>query len=77
MLNRVFTLAALVAVLITGLAGCAMEPVRAWERGDLARPDMQWDAGLVGESRIRDHVYVSKEAASMGSSLGGGGCGCN
>lgn len=59
------------------LGGCAFEPVKPWEREDLAHPDMQWEAGLVGESTIRDHVYVSKEAASLGASLGGGGCGCN
>ena len=65
----------LFAALVT--AGCAIEPVSPWQRGDLAREDMAWEPGLVGESLIRDHVYVSKEAASMGTSLSGGGCGCN
>ncbi len=68
---------AAVLLALSGLSACAIEPVSPWQRGDLAHQDMQWEAGLAGESVIRDHVYVSKEAASMGTSLGGGGCGCN
>lgn len=64
-------------LLALGQCGCAIDPVSPWQRGDLARDEMLWDPGLAGEAVIRDHVYVSKEAASMGTSLGGGGCGCN
>lgn len=70
-------LSCVLLLIVSTLGGCAMDPVSPWQRGDLAREDMAWDPGLVGESAIRDHVYVSKEAASMGISLGGGGCGCN
>ena len=61
------------------LCGCALAPkvdVAAWEKGDLARPSMQFDADRL-ESSFADHIYFSKEAASGGRSVGGGGCGCN
>jgi len=29
------------------------------------------------EARFMSHVYFSKEAASGGDGVGGGGCGCN
>ncbi len=62
--------------LSAGLAGCAVEPVKAWERGDLARWQMAWetDAGL---SDYRRHAQFSKEAGLGQLGTGGGGCGCN
>ena len=63
------------AVLV--LAACSTQPVQPWQRGDLARPEMAWERGLVEEGVIRTHTFVSKEAASGGAALGGGGCGCN
>jgi hypothetical protein len=58
------------------LAGCAgMEP-KAWQRGDLARPEMAWDPDPV-DAAIREHTYNSKEAASGSATVAGGGCGCN
>lgn len=62
---------------LLAVGGCSMQPVQPWERGDLAREDMQWEAGLVEEVTVRDHTYTSKEAASLSPTLGGGGCGCN
>ncbi|WP_431476570.1 DUF4266 domain-containing protein [Massilia eburnea] len=35
------------------------------------------DAGRRLETRFNEHIYTSKEAASGGSAVGGGGCGCN
>jgi hypothetical protein len=58
-------------------SGCALEQVQPWQREYLARPEMNWDAGLVEERAMRDHTYVSKEAATGGATIGGGGCGCN
>ncbi|MEI7447949.1 MAG: DUF4266 domain-containing protein [Burkholderiales bacterium] len=58
------------------LAGCAgLQPVEPWRKGHLARPEMGFDTTL--ESRLADQVHTSKEASSGGSSVGGGGCGCN
>lgn len=56
------------------IAGCSS--VQPWERGSLARRDMQWQADAM-EARLRDHIYFSKEASSGGSGAAGGGCGCN
>jgi hypothetical protein len=61
------------------LGGCALAPrvnVAAFDKGDLARPSMQFDADRL-ESSFADHIYFSKEGASGGRSVGGGGCGCN
>jgi hypothetical protein len=67
-----FTLALALAV-----AGCAsVQPPRAWEKAELARPQMQFDADPL-DSRLKQHIYTSKEAAGGGYGVGGGGCGCN
>jgi hypothetical protein len=58
------------------LAGCAAQPVQPWQRAVLASPAMAWEMDpLLAD--YNDHIQVSKEAASGGASLGGGGCGCN
>lgn len=61
---------------VAALAGCALQPPQPWERRALARPEMT----LAGD-RLADgfdqHVYTSKENASGGYGVGGGGCGCN
>ena len=75
---RMRRLAALAAAALLGcaLAGCAMPAVKPWEKGELARTDMLMQGdGL--ETRFNEHIYASKEAASGGSAVGGGGCGCN
>lgn len=67
-------LAALAA--LAALAGCAgSEPVRPWQRGDLARPEMRLDDGP--DARAADKAWSSREAASGSARIGGGGCGCN
>lgn len=58
------------------LAGCAYAPPKPWEKGDLARPDMQFDADPL-EAKANQHIYTSKEGAGGGYGVGGGGCGCN
>jgi len=59
------------------LAGCAsFDPPKPWERGELARPSMQFDYNRL-DARSQLHIYTSKEAASGGYGVGGGGCGCN
>jgi hypothetical protein len=69
----------LLAALSLSLSGCAMlevEPVKPWEKGHLARPEMALEAEpLLGN--YRRHVQFSKEAASGEVSASGGGCGCN
>lgn len=59
------------------LSGCAtMQPPRPWEKGQLAKPQMQFEADPMN-ARLADHIYTSKEAGSGGYGVGGGGCGCN
>ena len=68
---------ALAAVLALGLSACgSITPVQAWEKGTLARTDMRLE-GDVLETGFNEHIYTSREAASGGSGVGGGGCGCN
>ena len=69
---RLFAIAAVFAA----SAGCANVGVKPWQRGVLARDDMQ----IVSEpldASIDEHIYFSKEASSGGEGFGGGGCGCN
>lgn len=68
--------AAALAVALTALAGCAMAPPKPWERGNLARPGMQFDYDRL-DTKTQQHIYTSKEAATGGYGVGGGGCGCN
>ncbi|WP_457334915.1 DUF4266 domain-containing protein [Rhizobacter sp. P5_C2] len=59
------------------LGGCsAWAPPQPWEKGQLARPEMTMGGDALGE-RYGQHIYASKEAASGGYGVGGGGCGCN
>jgi hypothetical protein len=67
----------LLAVLTTvATSGCATEPLKPWQRGVLARPDMKGNPDPLS-SQLRDHIYFSKEGSSGSASAGGGGCGCN
>ena len=62
------------AAIAVALAACA--PVRPWERGTLARTEMQFDPNPL-QTGLYDQVYESKEAASGGTKTAGAGCGCN
>ena len=65
--------AVLALAVAAALSGCAS--VAPWQRGYLARPDMGLDPSV--SARALDKTYASKEAASGGGAVGGGGCGCN
>jgi hypothetical protein len=68
---RSFSVMALCAL----LAGCGVK-LAPWERGTLAKPQMALEPdGL--DAALQKHTYSSKEAASGGYGVGGGGCGCN
>ena len=65
------------AALLAGLAGCAgLAPPQPWEKGDLAKPEMTMGSDPL-DQRFSQHIYTSKENASGGYGVGGGGCGCN
>jgi Domain of unknown function (DUF4266) len=73
MKNLTFRLTPLLLALLC-LGGCST--VKPWERGTLAEAAMQVDAYPV-ETFMNEHIYFSKEAATGGNALSGGGCGCN
>jgi hypothetical protein len=65
------------ALVALACAGCAsFAPPKPWEKGDLARPSMQFGDDRLAE-RYTVHIYASKEMATGGDAVGGGGCGCN
>lgn len=62
---------------MTTLNGCSSLSelgAKPWERGILAKPEMQGDAM---DQAFDDHIYFSKEASSGGAGFAAGGCGCN
>lgn len=56
------------------MSACAQ--VSPWERNILAQDGMQLTPDAL-EAYAKQHVYFSKEAATGGEGIGGGGCGCN
>lgn len=57
------------------LVGC-VQKLSPWERGNLAKPQMAFETQVL-DSAIMKHTFSSKEAATGGYGVGGGGCGCN
>ena len=64
----------IVASMASALSAC--ETVRPWERGTIARPEMQLDPNVL-QTGLYEQVYYSKEAARGGTTTAGAGCGCN
>ena len=62
------------AALVLGAVGCTN--VKPWQRGTLADYTMRPDRDPLNDS-FSEHVYFTREAASGGRGVGGGGCGCN
>jgi len=75
-----------ICLLLFVLGGCSLkeatvdafksEQVQPWERDILAQDSMKLDPDPM-QSYVDDHIYFSKEAATGGKGVGGGGCGCN
>jgi hypothetical protein len=70
--------AGFVALSATALAllagGC--QTVKPWERGYLGDAAMRPDRDPLTDT-LREHVHFTREAATGGRGVGGGGCGCN
>ena len=62
------------ALAVLSLTGC--QNVKPWQRGTLADYTMRGDRDPVGIT-LDEHIYFSREMASGGRAIGGGGCGCN
>lgn len=65
-----------VLLLIGLLALGACTPVKPWQRGYLAKPEMGSVADPL-EAKMDAHTYFAKEGSSGGVAAQGGGCGCN
>ena len=72
MKSKLFLLWAAATLVIT--SGCAN--VKPWQREHLADELMQADRNPLVTS-YREHIWFSREEATGGAGVGGGGCGCN
>ncbi|VAW57378.1 Phosphonate ABC transporter phosphate-binding periplasmic component (TC 3.A.1.9.1) [hydrothermal vent metagenome] len=63
-------------IIISLLMLSACSTVQPWEKDLLAKPSMALVADE-NENFLDDHIYFSKEGATGGQGVGGGGCGCN
>ena len=63
--------------LIFSITACAsLKKVQPWEKGNLAKPEMTFEGDAL-DNAFTEHTYFSKEGASGGVGVGGGGCGGN
>lgn len=72
-MKRILIFAGALGCLALG-SGCVN--VKPWERNTLADYTMRSDRDPVTIS-LSEHMWFSREAASGGRGVGGGGCGCN
>ena len=63
-------------LLSLSMAISACTHVEAWQKERIAARHMRFDSTPL-ESTARQHMYTSREAASGGYGISGGGCGCN
>ncbi|GAB5562428.1 MAG: hypothetical protein SynsKO_40750 [Synoicihabitans sp.] len=73
-LRRMVPMAAVIALLIGGLTGCAT--VNPWEKELLADYTMKPERDPL-QTAMSEHIYFSRESSSGGRGVGGSGCGCN
>jgi hypothetical protein len=64
----------LASALLISVTGCAN--VKPWQRETLADYTMRADRDPLGVAQA-EHIWFSREEASGGRGVGGGGCGCN
>lgn len=62
-------------LLLLVFSGCSQN-VSSWQKGTLAKPQMQDTAGHTLLKSAKEQIFISKEASRGGSGAGGGGCGC-
>ncbi len=72
MKTKAFLLLASVLLVIGN--GCTN--VKPWQRGTLADYTMRGDRDPLRTAQ-EEHMWFSREEASGGRGVGGGGCGCN
>ena len=67
-----------ILLLIFTVSSCSIkrEDVKAYQKQYLSLPEMTFGANPL-EGTIAEHTFTSKESASGGYGVAGGGCGCN
>lgn len=78
-MTKVTALFAIIFV-ASSISACSVfkyEKVKAWQKGVLAKDEMQLRGGDEMEIYVDDHIYFSKEGSTGGYGIGAGGCGCN
>ena len=58
------------------LFSCGCANVKPWQRGALSDYTMRADRDPIGTAQF-EHIWFSREEATGGRGVGGGGCGCN
>ena len=71
---RCITFLSLASIVLGTFTGCAN--VKPWQREALADYTMRPDRDPLGTAQA-EHIWFSREEASGGRGVGGGGCGCN
>ena len=66
----------LLLTLISSSCSLKREDVKAYQKQYLSLPEMTFGANPL-EGTIAEHTFTSKESASGGYGVAGGGCGCN
>ena len=74
-IKSILTLITSLSLLLT-LTACSSWGVKPWQRGTLAKAEMQLTPDYF-DNFYDEHIYFSKEASTGGQGVGGGGCGCN
>lgn len=74
MKTRLATIFFLAGTTLGLMCGCVN--VKPWQREHLADYTMQPDRDPLGTA-MSEHIWFSREEATGGSGVGGGGCGCN
>ena len=67
--------ALLIAAIAAGLAVTGCATVQPWQRGTLSKTPMMFDPDPA-RAAYAEHWMTSREGASGGFGLQGGGCGC-
>lgn len=70
------TMAGLTAMVVVIASGTGCATVEPYQKQAFSCPSMQVDGDPIRDM-LTEHIYFSREAASGGESIGGGGCGCN
>ena len=63
-------------IFVVCLAGAGCANVKPWERSTLADYTMRANRDPLTDA-TQEHMWFSREEATGGRGVGGGGCGCN